>query len=598
MRLYGISLANFRSFEGKVEVPFGPVTSLIGPSGAGKSNILLGLERIADLLSGGTYKPGPDDYFDNNHNAEMQLGATLELSDGERRALLARTAGSQSSGGQSHATYAPFRFVRYLVAFRGPTKEREELSLSTGRAAFHPFARARLGRDGYLVDHTDMEGIDLRDTDMASPVPYGTLNAVSVEGLAEMVDPLLFPAMLRLCGSLRTVVPGGGIPSTVPALGGAAIGTDGQNLPNEISHLQEPERIAFNEYMEAVTHGDPRGIEPRAVGHNMALLAREDGLLRRAHHGDLGSGQHQTLILGWHLFRGQDRILVIKDPELYLHAERQRQIFHLIWDKSRRTGAQFVIETRSPAFLGGGRGERTVLVSKDTGRSDAAEMGPGDAPVIRRMLGVTHADALDSDNILLVEGKSEHVSFGAFLGRIAPEQARRTTIHNLEGASNIKNVELLVKYLENTEGHRAFVILDENRDARLHIAKLKSRGMLRTNVHFLPKNFEDAFDDGIIAAAIEKMAGELGVRLVLAADEVSRLRIRKKDMASGLAERWQLATSHNFDKVRLAKLLVSLVGGHPPPDIKRALESAVAHFESNDRGGAKSVRHGWAIGRS
>ena len=39
MRLHGISLANFRSFADKVEVPLGPITSIIGPSGAGKSNI-------------------------------------------------------------------------------------------------------------------------------------------------------------------------------------------------------------------------------------------------------------------------------------------------------------------------------------------------------------------------------------------------------------------------------------------------------------------------------------------------------------------------------------------------------------------------------
>lgn len=579
MRLYGINLANFRSFEGGVEVPFGSITSLVGPSGAGKSNILLGLERIAGLLSGETYEPGPDDHFDNKHGSELQLGATLELSDRERRALLARTAGSSPGRGRGHTAYAPFRFVRYMVAFRGATKQREELSLSTGRAAFHPFARARLGKGGYLVELADIEGANLRGKDMAPPVPHGILDAVNVEWLAETVDPLLFPAMLRLCGGLRTVATAGGIPDTVPALGGATIGTDGQNLPNEISSLQGPEQTAFNEYMEPVTHGDPRSIEPQRVGSDIALAMREDGLSRRALHGDLGNGQRQTLILGWQLFRGRDRILVIKDPELYLHAERQKQILNLIWDKSQRTGAQFVIETRSPAFIGGGRGGRTILVSKNMGRSDVTEMGPDDAPVIRRMLGVTHADALDSDNILLVEGKSEHVSFGAFLASFAPEQARRTVIHNLEGASKIKNVEALVKYLENAEGRRTFVILDENRDARLHVGRLRSRGLFGGNVHFLPKNFEDAFDDRAIAAATERMAGELGIRLALTAAEVRRFRSEEKDMASALARRWRRATSRKFDKVRLAELLVSIVGRRPPPDIERALESAVAHFE-------------------
>lgn len=586
MRLHEISLANFRSFEGRAEVPFGSITSLIGPSGAGKSNILMGLERIAALLSGETYEPGPDDYFDNRLDSEMQLGATLALSDEERQRLLllAQAGGLPPDGGRRRTAHTTFRFVRYLATFRGTTKRGEELSLSTDNAAFHPLARARLGRGGYIVELADMSGADFRSMDPAPLRPYKTLDEVSVERLAEMVDPLLFPAILRLCGGLRTVVPSGGIPDSVPALEGSAIGTDGQNLPNEISHLQGPSLIEFNEYMEPVTHGDPQSIKPREIGPDMVLSVREDGLSRRAYHSALGSGQRQTLILGWQLFRGSDRILVIKDPELYLHAERQRQILRLIWDKSRRTGTQFVIETRSPAFLEGGRDGLTILVSKDGGRSDAAEMGPKDAPLIRRSLGITHADALDADNILLVEGKSEYVAFAAFLGSLAPEQARRTTIHNLEGASNIKNIKLLIKYLENTEGQRAFVILDKNRDARLHVDKLKGHGLLRTNVHFLPKNFEDAFDDRTIAAAVETMASERGIRLALTAGEVSRLRSAEKDMASALEGLWQPATGHDFDKVRLAELLVSYVGDRPPPDIKRALESAVAHFENGGRG--------------
>jgi len=73
MRLHGIRLANFKIFAGRVEVPFGPVTSIIGPSGAGKSNIVDGLEKIAALLSGAPYEPGPEDYFDSNDNSQMQL---------------------------------------------------------------------------------------------------------------------------------------------------------------------------------------------------------------------------------------------------------------------------------------------------------------------------------------------------------------------------------------------------------------------------------------------------------------------------------------------------------------------------------------------
>ena len=572
VRLYGISLVNFRSFEGGVEVPFGPITCLIGPSGAGKSNILLGLEAIAALLSGGTYEPGPGDYFDNKHGLEMQLGATLELSDDEQRALLARTAGSPLAGGTGPAPRAPFRFVRYVAAFRGATKQSEELSLSTGKDAFHPFARARLGRRGYLVETADVASVNFRDPYLPPPEPHDTLDAVDANGLASAVDRQLFPAILHLCRGMRIVV---------PAVEGAAIGGGGENLPNEIRRLQEHERIAFGKYVDSVTHGDPWNIEPRAVGSGAALSVGMNGLSSRFLHSDLGSGQIQTLVLGWHLFRGRDRILVIKDPELYLHAGRQRQMLGLIRDKSRSTGAQFVIETRSPSFLWAGGDGRTVLVSKDKGRSDAEDMGPDSATEIRRMLGLTHADALGADNILLVEGKSERVSFGLFLGSISPEQAHRTAVYSMEGANNIKNAEMLIKCLENGGSHRVFVILDENRYARQQVDRVRRHGWLQNNVYFLLKNFEDAFGNEDIAAAVEKMAREFGGSFLLTADDVQRLRGEEMGMASALSGRWQRATGHDLDKAKLAELLVSVVDGSPPPDIKRALESAVAHFEAS-----------------
>ena len=586
MRLHGISLANFKSFADRVEVPFGRVTSIIGPSGAGKSNIVDGLEKIAALLSGTPYEPGPEEYFNNNNNSQMQLGATLELSNDERQALLVRTASAPPDGQQYLAAYAQFKFVRYLASFKGTTKQGEEISLSTSKTDFHPFARARLVRSGYMVEITDIANVDLGQINLPPPELYGVVDAVSAAKLAEMVDPSLSPAMLSLCSGLRTVAAAAGIPGRVLARGGSTIGTDGQNMPNELGHLQRPEQIEFDEYMKPVTHGDPLGVEPVAADSDRVLAVRENGLTRRAVHGDLGSGQRRTLILGWQLFRGRDKILVIKDPDLYLHAERQRRIFGLICDKSRRTGTQFVIETRSPSFLGVDAEDRTVLVGKHMGRSDVSDVGPEGAPTIRRMLGITHADVLGSDNVLLVEGESEAASFGTFLKNVAPEQARLTEIHNIEGANKVKNTEMLIKYLEETEERTAFVILDENKDARAQIKKLQKHGHLTGNVYFLSKNFEDAFDNETIAKAVTQLASGYNVGDELGVTEVSQLRGASKDMARALAGWWHSKTGHDLDKVELSRSLVSAAGGRPPPDIERALKSAAAHFENRRDGGS------------
>ena len=596
MRLHGIRLANFRSFGGRTDIRFGPITSIVGPSGAGKSNILLALEKIAALILGRPYEPRPGDYFDNRRDSEMQLGATLEMSDQEQASLLARTAYSPPDGGHHPASRMPLRFVRYAATFRGAAKQREELSLSTSGAVLHPFARATLERSGYLVELAGLDGVDFRGAEPAAPRPYEIRDTVSAEALAGMVNPSLFPSMRRLWSGLRIAVPDRGIPDRVPALKSSAIGADGQNLPNELDYLQRPGQIAFDEYMETVTGGDPLGIRPQAAGSDTVLSVREKGLSRRALHADLGSGQRQTLILGWQLFRGRDRILAIKDPELYLHAGRQKRVLGLILDKGRRGGTQFVIETRSPAFLGGDGRERTVLVSKDRGISSATEVGPESAPAVRDALGITHADALYPDDVLLVEGRSEAASFGAFLRRMAPEQARRTGIHNLEGGDQIKNTVELIKYLENTEGRRTFTILDWNKNAGSHVRRMKERGLLVDNVRFLAKSFEDAFEDKTIAHALKIMAGKFGLRVAPTAADISRLRDTEKDVVTALERWWKSKTGHGLDKVALADLLASLVDGRPPEDIERALKSAVAHFKSAAEGDMGTSRHGWTEG--
>lgn len=99
-------------------------------------------------------------------------------------------------------------------------------------------------------------------------------------------------------------------------------------------------------------------------------------------------------------------------------------------------------------------------------------------------------------------------------------------------------------------------------------------------MHFLLKNFEDAFGDETVATTAEKMAGKFGVWLNLAATEVRWLRGKEKNVASTLANRWRQETGHDFNKVKLSEPLVSLVGSNPPPDINKTLEAAAAHFES------------------
>ena len=591
MRLRGITLANFKSFAHETEIPLGRITSLVGPNGAGKSNALYGLQKVAAIMSGGQYQPAKSDYFDDNDAAEMRLGATLGLSDAERRALLDRAkSGILDRVPDRPVTAALFRHARYMASFKGGALHRQEVCLPAPSGKFYTFARATTKDDTCDVELRDPDSAYMENMIIPSPLSDERTKQPPPAELFGMLDPPLSRAVQDLFGGLSTVPAGRAMPPTVPVRQSGDLTPDGQNLPNELNDLRRAEQTEFDKHMARVTRGDPSGVEPRTVGSDLVLEVRERGLSRRSVHTDLGSGQRQTLILGWQMFRGRGTICVVEEPELHLHAERQRSILRTIRDKCEADGTQFVIETHSPVFLGGGPDERVVLVTKDTGRSHATEIVPDNVGLIRREMGITHADALHPTNILFVEGRSDLVSFRPFLGAAAPGHASSTMIYSLDGAYNVKNLGMLIRYLE-AEGRRMFAILDDDDEARRLVEKLEGDGLLDGNFYFLEKNIEDEFDDDLIVGAARRMAAEAGCGFSLTAAKLRASRDKGEAVATTLKKHWSTKKCGRFSKVRLAEHVVGLAGGRVPPGIGAALRAAAAYFEAGDgRGGGSDTR--------
>lgn len=582
--LRGIMLANFKSFAGETNVQFGRITSIVGPNGAGKSSVIYALQKIGAILSGVDYQPEKEDYFDDDSSAVMRLGATLELSDAEQEALLARPKTRPDNAPPGDLVGGPlFRRVRYTVSLgSGPDQRQESVCLSDPRGVLQPFIQASLAGDRHEVLARDIEMVDMAAMTIPSLGPF-SCGRPSTAQLFDMLDASLFPAVQGLFAGLRLVPSGRAIPPRVPARQSDGLSPNGGNLSNEINGLRRAEQDEFDRYMESVTHGDPLGVEPRMVATDLLLEVREEGLTRKARHVELGSGQLQTLILGWQVFRQRGTIIVVKEPELHLHAERQKQILRLIRDRSARDGTQFVVETHSPVFLGAGRDELAALVTKDAGRSSATAIGDDNAGLIRRELGITHADALRPANVLFAEGLSDLAVFKPLLKAVAPEHAASTMIYTLHGAHNTKNLKMLINYLK-ADGRRMFVILDEDDEARQHVHDLEGAGLLDGNFHFLARNLEDEFDSGLVVGAAGEMAAEAGGGLSLTAGELDGMRKAGESAIAALKGRWDEERCGVLGKIELAERIVGLLGGDIPPGIEEALRAAVEHFEGSDAG--------------
>lgn len=543
------------------------------------------MEKIAAMLRRGKHVPMLNEFFNDDDENGMLLGATFELSDQEQLSLLKYCARPASAIQGEPGPALPFRLVKYAATLDTTGNLKDEIWMSTGNGGLEQFVCFSRANNKSILAKRNIKRVAAKGGPLPPMRSRRRDGPLSPGDLFALVNPSLFTRMAMMLDSMKVIKTDREIPPAVAVRESAGISTTGNNLPNELNDISRSRQDEFDGYMERATHGDPLGVEPRTVGSDLALEVREGGLSRQARHTDLGSGQLQTLILGWQMFVQEGAVILVKEPELHLHAERQKQMLRLIRGKSEKSGAQFVIETHSPVFLSAKPDDRTVLVTKDEGRSIITEIGADNIGLIKREMGITHADALSPANILFAEGPSDLAALGPSLRVVAPEHARSTIVYSLDGAHNTGNLKMLIKYL-GAEGRRMFVILDKNDRAKRQVEELEDAGLLDGNYYFLEKNLEDEFDDGLVVEAAREMAAEAGGDLALTAAELRASRDGGEAVATALERRWSEEKCGPFSKVKLAKRIVGLAGGRVPPGIAAALRAAVVHFEGGGSGAA------------
>lgn len=591
VKLRSISLRNFRSIGDEdgtgIEIPLGRINYLIGPNGAGKSNVLAGLKNVAAILAGGEYKPKKADYFDNDVGRTMELGATVELSKQERLRLLNLSGNKSNAVIHGELPHWPiFHLVKHSVAFVNSEKQGERISTTVKDESFHTLSEAYRKGDKCVVGLRGLKGIDLRNMSLPE-LSSGTHRGIlTTSQIIELVDLSLLETIKVHFSGLRDLGIARNIADTVPAREAAGLSPDGSNLPTELAGLGREEQSGFDEYMRQITHGDPESVEPRMRESNFVLETKEAGLEHRRTHADLGSGQEQSLILGWQLRNPPITLFMIREPELHLHPERQRQIRRQIQLAASRL--QFVIETHSPVFLGTGEGENVLLATKSEGRTRVAKIAPENMRLIREELGISHADALYNTRVVFVEGESEFAAFPVFWKALHPDLGPAPSFFSLGGAGNTKHLRLMLEYLK-ADDRRFFAILDRHDDALDHAKKLQPDLLPDDNLHILEESFEDEFTSEQVAHAASKLAKQDGFDLQITPEELSAAR-RESGMIQAVRERWRKSAGAPLNKAKLAAMLAhSCKRDKIPAGIRAALEAAAASLGSGSNARQKEA---------
>ena len=589
MRLHAIHLKNFRSFGDEagagIEIPLARINYLIGPNGAGKSNALAGLKRLARILVGGEYKPGPSDYFDNETNLTMELGATMELSKDERLRILNQSANKPPGVEQGKPPIrSMFSFVKYSVAFVNGEKHAEKLSATVWDGSFKTFSEAYKKGSDCVVSLRKLRMINLESMSVPDLSSSANQRLPSTNDIIGWVSPSLSEDIKMYFSGLRDLGIGRKIAAAVPAREAKGVSSDGGNLPAEMNGLDRDGQYEFDKHMNEITHGDPESIETDLRGSELVLQMKEDGLKRRGTHADLGSGQEQSLILCWQLRNLPKTLFIIREPELHLHPERQKQIRLQI--QRADPSLQFIIETHSPIFLGTGNDENVLLAKKSEGCTHVARIAPESMYVIREELGISHADALYNTRVLFVEGKSEFVAFPVFWKALRPDLGPVPSLFSLDGAGNTKHLRLILEYLKDDD-RRFFVILDRHDDAVSHTKNLPPALLPSDSLRILKKSFEDEFTGDQISRAANNLAKKAGLDLWLTSEELDAAG-RGGGMIKVVKRRWFEVAATPLNKADLAAELARLCGREIPAGIRAALEAAAASLGRPDPAGSES----------
>jgi energy-coupling factor transporter ATP-binding protein EcfA2 len=201
-------------------------------------------------------------------------------------------------------------------------------------------------------------------------------------------------------------------------------------------------------------------------GFALDLFYREPGRRALKEIAWAGDGMQVWLQILYHLFRlrGAD-VIILDEPDLYLHADLQRRLVRLLDD----TDAQILTATHSPEMLA--EADQRAVVWVDKSRRQSVRAPKADAlhslaTALGSQFNVRLAKALRARTVVFVEGKDMKIisvlakTAGAL--RFASEAG--LAVLQLDGFSNWAHVESF-KWLLNdflSQSVKTFVVLDRD----------------------------------------------------------------------------------------------------------------------------------------
>lgn len=422
MKLRRIELENFKAFE-RLTVVFSDTTFVVGPNNAGKSTLLSAIKLGAGLLRQAS-RMVPTRNGEYRGNSFLAYGL-----DGERFGLVEENLRHEFRNQETSARLV-FDNGNQLTAVWPSDANPDDDSDEASSPFFYLEVEGR---------SQPRRAIDVR-------AAFPTIGVVPMLSPIERTEELLQPETVG-----RNI--GGRLSS--------------RHFRNQL-WLLNPEQ--YIEYLAFVSRWCPEvDLSPvtrraSASGLQLDLFYQEPGRRSPKEICWAGDGMQVWLQILLYLYRYQShQIVVLDEPDIYLHADLQRRLVQVLEELDGQT----VTASHSPEVLGEAQTENVVWVDKSRRRAVRGSEALGrSADAVGSQFNVRMARALRSKVVLFVEGNDMKILRGlakaSGSNRIADEIG--LAVVPIDGFSNrnvIAPFKVLVdEFLEGTV--TGFVILDRD----------------------------------------------------------------------------------------------------------------------------------------
>jgi predicted ATPase len=304
-----------------------------------------------------------------------------------------------------------------------------------------------------------------------------------------------------------------------PAGSREALLPDASNLPEALSTFQ-PNRWAYDKYIDQVRRVLPsvKWVSVVPIGNqseirvwNADISTGRDDLANPL--SECGTGVGQVLAILYVLMRSASSIIVIDEPNSFLHPGAAKVLMSIIREHSEH---QFIIATHSPEIIAASGAEHLFVLQLVDEKTTVRELDQNDIASARQVLdeiGSRLSDVFGADAVIWVEGQTEVETFPLLLRAAGKRLDTGITIAPLRSTGDLegKHAEACADIYRNLSSAGALlpkslaISLDGDKQGNARIASLSK--VFGDVVQFLPRRtFENyLIDPRAIAALAESL---------------------------------------------------------------------------------------------